>query len=45
MIIRNLNEIDEILENKKIAIFDLDGTIIDSEVMHFNAHNEVLKEG
>lgn len=45
MIIRHLNEIDDVLKKKKIAIFDLDGTIIDSEVLHFKAHNETLKEG
>lgn len=45
MIIRNLNEIDEVLKKKKVAVFDLDGTLIDSEPLHFKAHNEVLKEG
>ena len=45
MIIRHLSEIDDILKKKKVAVFDLDGTIIDSEPLHFKAHNEVLKEG
>ena len=45
MIIRHLNEIEDVLKKKKVAIFDLDGTIIDSEILHFNAHNAVLKEG
>lgn len=45
MIIRNLKEIDEVLKKKKVAVFDLDGTLIDSEPLHFKAHNEVLKEG
>ena len=37
-------EILNLLQNKRIAIFDLDGIIADTERFHWMAHAEVLKE-
>ena len=37
-------DIEFLLNNKKAFIFDLDGTIADTETLHWEAYNEVLKE-
>lgn len=34
----------ELIKEKKIAVFDLDGTIADTEYLHWMAHGELLKE-
>jgi len=36
--------IDNILDGKKIFVFDFDGTIINSEPLHWTAHKECLKD-
>lgn len=37
-------DVEFFLNNKKAFIFDLDGTIADTETLHWEAYNEVLKE-
>lgn len=40
---KNCNSIDFLFNNKKIMIFDLDGTIADTETFHWKAYNQLLK--
>ena len=39
-----MNDLQELIKKKKIAVFDLDGTIADTEYLHWMAHEELLKE-
>lgn len=43
LIYNNISEIENLFSNKKVAIFDLDGTIADTESLHWEAYNELLK--
>ena len=38
----NSYKIDELIRNKEIFIFDFDGTIADTEPLHWKAYNELL---
>lgn len=39
----NYNNLNFLFNNKKIMIFDLDGTIADTETFHWKAYNQLLK--
>ena len=34
----------KLLDNKRAFIFDFDGTLADTERLHWVAHNEILKK-
>ena len=39
-----MNKVLELIKDKKVAVFDLDGTIADTETYHWLAHKMVLKK-
>lgn len=43
LIYNDISEIENLFVNKKVAIFDLDGTIADTESLHWEAYNELLE--
>lgn len=40
----NIQKLKEIIANKKVLIFDFDGTLVNTEKHHLKAHNKVLSE-
>ena len=40
----NNDTLDKLIKNKNILVFDFDGTIADTESLHWKAYNELLKE-
>ena len=43
-LLKDIEKIDNIIKNKKFFIFDFDGTIANTEYLHWKAYNELLKE-
>ena len=44
MEIKNIEELRESLKNCKVSIFDIDGTLVNSEITHFKAWNDIIKK-